>query len=120
MSFIKTLAGLGVDIGKTVINVGSLTAGLAKTAYRHPYAAAGVAGAGLYAAYGNKSPYSSPSLDGTNISNNSDAENEASQNLNNGIAPTGSITPGISVRNQMLMNSTSGLVQAMSRNRHGG
>ena len=122
MSFIKQLAKFGVDIGKTGLNVGKLSLGATATAAKfsidHPYAALGIAGAGAYAILGDKSPYSSPSLDGVNMNVSSGSEMEAYSNLNTGVSPTGSLTPGISVRNQMMMDSTNGLTQALHRRRH--
>lgn len=89
-------------------------------AIRHPYGTIGAIGAGAYLYNSSGSPYSSPSLTSNlgQIKATMAQESLAYNNLDMGIAPMGSRTPGSVIRNQRFNESTMGLVQGLWGGRH--
>lgn len=100
-------------------------------AMKHPgWAISGAVGA--YELFSNNTtPYSSPSLEGiptrglTNFSEGILSTREANEReqisrMTNTVSNAGNLTSGTSIRNQRLMQSTFGLVQGLSANRHSG
>jgi len=120
-ALIPSTVGVGRRIPPLIRPTLSLGMKSARFVMRHPYLTAGAVGAGVYLAT-NKSPYDSPSEDATMSSRmrtNLNEEQIAIESLSeSGVAPMGGLVSGKAIRNQRLMQSTSGLVQGMWRSRH--
>lgn len=110
---------------KSAISGGGTLAGMA---IRYPMRTAGILG-GAYALHQtNKTPYDSEIADSVinqpisaYSNSNASVTNEEGmiQQMSSGISPMGGVMSGTGIRNQRLMQSTMGLVQGLSRGRHG-
>jgi len=111
---LKKFAKKGYQVSKFGIKGGM---NLALFAAEHPIITVAGATLGVYALFGNKAPYSSPSSD-VNLKASYNQEARALDRMETGIAPQGGLSTGIALRQNRLQQSTMGMVQGMWQSRH--